>query len=69
MEKTKLLIEELTMTKKEVAQESGVSYTLLNKFENGQYPGKKLRKNLIKVAREKAAKLMVAAQQAELEAA
>lgn len=64
-----MLIEEMTMTKKEVAEAAGVSYTLLNRFENGSYTGKKLRQSLAKAARKKAAKFIELADDVESEAA
>lgn len=67
MEKAKELIEEMTMTKREVAEKAGVSYTLLNRFENGHYPGNKLTKRLIEAAKERGNKLIQMA--TELEAA
>jgi len=66
MEKAKELIEEMTMTKAEVAESAGVSYTLLNRFENGDYKGIELTKRLIEAARKRGLRLIKKADELEL---
>lgn len=54
------------MTKAEVAESAGVSYTLLNRFENGNYKGIELTKRLIEAARERGLRLIQKANELEL---
>lgn len=69
MEKAKKLIEEMVMTKKMIAEDAGVSYSLLNKFENGKYTGITLSKRLAEAAKRRGEKLIEWARQIEAEAA
>ena len=69
MEKAKKLIEELTLTKQEVAEGVGVSTQLIHKFEGGSYKGQTLAKRIGAYARERAELLLNLAEEAELEAA
>jgi DNA-binding XRE family transcriptional regulator len=69
MEKAKKLIEELTLTKQEVANGVGVSSQLIHKFEGGNYKGKTLAKRIGEYAKTRGELLIRLAKEAELEAA
>lgn len=69
MEKAKELIEQLTLTKQEVAEGVGVSSQLIHKFEAGNYTGRKLAKRIAAFARARAGEILILAEAAEAEAA
>lgn len=58
MEETKNLIQEMVMTKSRIAEEAGVSRTLLNRFENGEYPGYSLQEKIKAAAKKHGEKLI-----------
>ena len=69
MEKSFELLEELTMSKKEVGENTGSSPQYLWKIKRGSEKAEPWRKRLIQFARIKADKLKALADEAEREAA